>query len=103
MEERVTAYDTGTGRTTSRRPAVRRAGRTYTETKEAFKTTEFWAYIAAVVAVVVTAMVNDTSDGAAFGADRALACISLLTIGYMLCRGLAKAGSREPYTDNDDD
>jgi len=48
----LTAYDTGTGRTSSRTPAVRGGGRTYT---------------------------------------------------YLLCRGLAKAGSREPYIDNDRD
>jgi hypothetical protein len=41
----------------------------------------------------------DTNDNHAdyFRADRAWFYIVLLTIGYMVSRGLAKAGSREPY------
>ena len=97
----MTAYDTSTGKTTPR--TVRAVGRTYTETKEAFKTTEFWAYVAAVVGVIVVALINDSDDGAAFGAQQATLYISLLTIGYMLSRGLAKAGSREPHHDQDHD
>ena len=32
-----------------------------------------------------------------FAADKVWLYITLLTIGYMVSRGLAKAGSREPY------
>ncbi|HUR08536.1 MAG TPA: hypothetical protein VM347_38770 [Nonomuraea sp.] len=68
-----------------------------TETRPAFKTTEFMVYIAAVAAVVITAlMVGDDTRGAGgdpFGADQAIRYITFLTIGYMLARGLAKAGS----------
>ncbi len=78
--------------------------RRLTETKAAIKTTEFFVYIAAVLAVAITAfMVND--DGGAkggngidpFSALDALRYITYLTIGYMIARGLAKAGSREAY------
>jgi hypothetical protein len=80
------------------RSAARRAA---TETKAAFKTTEFFAYLAAVVAIIVTAFVVDGDENAAdpFNAEQAIRYLTFLTIGYMLCRGLAKAGSREPNTD----
>jgi hypothetical protein len=35
-----------------------------------------------------------------FRADKAWWYITLLTIGYMVARGLAKSGSREPYDDD---
>jgi hypothetical protein len=35
-----------------------------------------------------------------FRADKAWWYITLLTIGYMIARGLAKSGSRQPYEDN---
>lgn len=85
------------GQTIGRPPPGPHAEET-TETRAAFKTTEFMIYIAAVVAVVITAlMVNDDTRGPGgdpFGADQAIRYITFLTIGYMLARGLAKAGSR---------
>jgi hypothetical protein len=36
---------------------------------------------------------------ASFGADYAWRYVTYLTVGYMISRGLAKAGSREPYRD----
>ena len=70
-----------------------------TETKNSTKTTEFFAYIATVVAVVVTANVYDGNgtDGDPFGATTAMRYVVYLTIAYMLARGLAKSGSREVY------
>jgi hypothetical protein len=78
------------------------ARRTATETKASFKTTEFFAYLAAVVALVITASVvsGDGNTADPFNAEQALRYITFLTIGYMISRGLAKAGSREPYTEN---
>lgn len=80
---------------------VGRPRRLTTETKASAKTTEFFAYLAAVAAVAITAlMVGDTVDGGGgdpFGALDALRLISYLTIGYMIARGLAKAGSRDAY------
>ena len=73
-----------------------------TETKVALKTTEFFVYLAAVLAVVVTALVvdgeGDTADPV--NAEQALRYITYLAIGYMVSWGLAKAGSREPYTED---
>ena len=71
-----------------------------TETKAAIKTTELIAYLACVVAIIITAVVVDGDANTAdpFNAEQALRYITFLTIGYMISRGLAKAGSREPYT-----
>ena len=65
-----------------------------TETKSAFKTTELMAYIAAVLGVLIASAVVDVTD---FGAQEAWFYVTLLTIGYMVSRGLAKSGSRDPY------
>lgn len=71
-----------------------------TETKSAFKTTEMIFYVVVSIAVLVAAAVTDNgSDGQGFSAERAWLYVSLLTIGYMISRGLAKAGSRERYDD----
>ena len=73
-----------------------------TETKAAFKTTEFIFYVVATVGVLIaSAVVDATNTGEAnadgFGAHQAWFLVTLLTIGYMVSRGLAKSGSRERY------
>ncbi len=69
-----------------------------TETKASFKTTEMIAYVVAVVGVLVaSAMADGASD---FGTQEAWFYITLLTIGYMVSRGLAKSGSRDFYDDD---
>ena len=72
-------------------------GRSYpgAETKPAVKTTEFVVYVLAVVGVLLaSALVGDTEGrGDVFLADQAWFYVTLLTIGYMISRGLAKAGS----------
>ncbi|MFF5070504.1 hypothetical protein ACFY2R_04640 [Micromonospora olivasterospora] len=66
-----------------------------TETKNAFKTTEFWVYAASVAAVLIASyLVGKNSVGVdIFRAPQAWFFITLLTIGYLGSRGLAKAGS----------
>jgi hypothetical protein len=64
------------------------------ETKPAFKTTELVAYVVVAVAVLIAAAVTDSGrDGQGFSADHAWLYVTLLTIGYMVSRGLAKSGS----------
>ncbi len=70
-----------------------------TETKASFKTTELIAYVAAVLAVLIASAMVDSTD---FGAQEAWFYVTLLTIGYMVSRGLAKSGSRDYYDDNGD-
>jgi hypothetical protein len=83
------------------RPLVTDRGprRLSTETKAAFKTTEFFAFLAAAVAVLIAAAVVDNSDAGGLGARQAWLYVTILTVGYMLSRGLAKSGSRDPYDD----
>ena len=73
-----------------------RVARRGSETKSSFKTTEFVAYVVAVVGVLIASFVVSTTDAHEdyFRADRAWFYVVLLTIGYMVSRGLAKAGSR---------
>jgi len=75
------------------------AHRADTETKTAFKTTELWVYLLSVVGVLIASQVVGTEEGQNdyFTAERAWLYIALLTIGYMISRGLAKSGSREPH------
>ena len=81
-------------RTTRRSEPTRRLS---TETKASFKTTEFFAYLAAVVGVLIAAGIVDESNAGGFGAKQAWLYVTILTVGYMVSRGFAKSGSREPY------
>jgi hypothetical protein len=75
------------------------ARRLTTETKAAFKTTELIAYVVAVIGVLVAAAVVDNADAGGLGAKQAWLYVTILTVGYMISRGLAKAGSRDFYDD----
>ena len=70
-----------------------------TETKAAFKTTEFVVYVLAVVGVLLASYLVGDADGRGdvFLADQAWFYVTLLSIGYLVSRGLAKSGSREHY------
>jgi hypothetical protein len=80
-----------------RADVARPARRISTETKAAPKTTELFAYVLAVLGVLIASAVTDRSD---FGAQEAWFYITLLTIGYMVSRGLAKSGARDFYDDD---
>jgi hypothetical protein len=83
---------TGRGRVTARRET--------TESKPAFKTTELIVYLVAVLGVLIaSAMVDEKEDGQGFGAESAWKYVTWLTIGYLVARGLAKAGSYERDSD----
>ena len=73
-----------------------------TETKAAFKTTELIAYVVVVIGVLIAAQLVDESNAGGFGARQAWLYVTILTVGYMVSRGLAKSGSRDPYTDDGD-
>jgi hypothetical protein len=102
----LSTLDPDATRAGSRRgDAVTVAGRRRrsTETKAAFKTTELMAYVAAVVAVLVAGMIIDESDAGGLGARQVWLYVTILTVGYLLSRGLAKSGSRDPYWEEDGD
>jgi hypothetical protein len=79
------------------------------ETKHAFKTTEFWAMCGIVAGILIASYVIGQNDGNgspnsdAFPASRAWLYVAIVGVGYMVSRGLAKAGSREPYWADDND
>jgi hypothetical protein len=73
------------------------------ETKPSFKTSELVVYVLAVLGVLIASAVTGdegtNNGGDIFAADKAWWFITLLTIGYLVSRGLAKAGSRSSDTD----
>ena len=58
------------------------------ETKVSFLTTEFWAMVGVIAALLVAAQQADNFD-----APRAWTLVAAVAIGYMISRGLAKSGS----------
>lgn len=81
------AEDTDVSRVRSRRG---------NKTKASFKTSEFAVFVTAVIGVLLASYLVKATDGHAdyFLADRAWFYVVLLSIGYMVSRGLAKCGSR---------
>jgi hypothetical protein len=88
---------------------IRRDGRVRrltTETKQAFKTTEFWAMVGVVVAILVSAAAikgGDTSGTDEFIARQAWLYVAIVAGAYFISRGLAKSGSSDPYTESRDE
>ena len=95
-----TRTGTGTGRGIS---GVAR--RLSTETKHALKTTEFYAYVVTFVMILIAGNSIESDGGSPdhFAANKVWLYITILTVGYMVSRGLAKAGSRDPYWADRDD
>ena len=56
-----------------------------------------WAFT--VIGVLVVTYVNDS---ASLSNWHGWLLVSVLSAAYMLSRGIAKAGAREPYTEDDD-
>jgi hypothetical protein len=76
-----------------------------TETKQAFKTTEFWAFVGVVAMILISAAVikgGDTEGTDEFIARQAWLFVAIVTGAYLIGRGLAKSGVRDPYTDGRD-
>ena len=73
--------------------------RLVTETKSALKTTEFVAFVTVLVGILVAAAIVDQADAGGLGARQAWLYATILTVGYMISRGLAKSGSHQPYDD----
>jgi hypothetical protein len=71
------------------------------ETKASFKTTEFWAMVALVVSILLSAALIKGGDNGTdeFIAKQAWLYVSILGAGYFISRGLAKSGSYEPDAD----
>jgi hypothetical protein len=68
------------------------ARREIRETKPSFMTTEFWAMLGGIVAVIV---VYNAAADISLNLFRASLLATTLAVGYMISRGLAKSGSRD--------
>ena len=81
------------------RAAAKSDSRLSTETKAAPKTTELYAYVVVLVGLLLAGLMTKAGDGHddRLQADQVWLYASILTVGYMLSRGLAKSGSRDPY------
>ena len=92
----------------ARADQVRHTGvmrRLATETKQAFKTTEFWAMLGVIGAILVSAAVikgGDTGGTDEFIARQAWLYVAIVAGAYLVSRGLAKSGSSEPYENRDE-
>jgi hypothetical protein len=69
-----------------------------TETKPSILSTEFYAWVASVVGILIAAASVDNLN-----ARQAWLYVSIVTAGYMISRGLAKSGSHFPAIAEDDD
>jgi hypothetical protein len=92
--------DRDTRGTVTRRDTTRRLS---TETKHSSKTSEMYAYIAATVGVLLAGLLTKAGDGHddRLQAKETWMIVGILTVGYMISRGLAKSGSRDPYDADD--
>ena len=93
---RTPAREAGTQHNGDHAPARRLA----TETKASFKTTEFMAFVVVLVGILIAAAVVDEADAGGLGAKQAWLYVTILTVGYMVSRGLAKSGSSQPYDED---
>ena len=58
------------------------------ETKWALLTTEFWAMVGLIVAVLIAAAISDSLNDV-----RAWTLVAVIGTGYIVSRGIAKAGT----------
>lgn len=98
--------DMSTHETQQRRPTERRedggaldqwvgyGNRPWAETKPFFFASEFWAAVLLVAGILIAAAMNDNFD-----APRAWLYASIVGAAYVVSRGLAKSGTRDPNPD----
>ena len=101
MATRDVTRDSTAARTISdnRRNGTGAARRLATETKSFFKTSEFWAYLVVLAGILIAGNSIEKAEGGRdfFTADKVWLYATILTVGYMVSRGFAKAGVRDPY------
>ena len=70
-----------------------------TETKAGPKTTEFMFMVLFIVAVLIATYIDDNDS---LARENGWLFAAIVASAYMISRGLAKLGVREPYTDEVD-
>lgn len=73
--------------------------RAWRETKPSFMTTEFWAMVGGIVALIVLYNVTDNPD---FTLWRMTLLSTIIASAYMVSRGWAKSGSHDDYWERHD-
>jgi hypothetical protein len=87
--------------TRRRETTVRRVSPT--ETKHSSKTTELYAMVAVIAGILIAAWYVGRNGGVdEFRANDAWLYVAIVASAYMISRGLAKSGSRQPSTDEVD-
>jgi hypothetical protein len=81
------------------------ATRLATETKQFFKTSEFFIWLAVTVGILLAANSIEGEEGGVdfFNARHAWLLITILSAAYFVSRGLAKSGTRDPYWESSGD
>jgi len=69
----------------------------HSEARRSFGTSEFWIFIVMTVALL---MATYTESGDSLSREEGWRYAAALGVGYLLSRGLAKAGSSEPRVRN---
>ncbi len=64
----------------------------YTETRPSIRTSEFIVFLVTSLLMIIVAYTDE-----AFNVEHGMTLVAVISVGYMLSRGIAKAGSREPY------
>jgi hypothetical protein len=83
-----------------RRVVARPVRRWSRETKPSFMTTEFWAMLAGIVALVV---VYNVADNPSLDLWRTCLLATVIATAYIVSRGFAKSGSDDMPRDRDYD
>lgn len=78
---------------------VQRRTRRFTEAKAGPKTTEFMFMVLFIVGVLVATYIDDNDS---LGREDGWLYAAIAASAYFISRGLAKAATREPYTDEPD-
>ncbi len=60
----------------------------------------FFAYLAVLAGILLAGALVESPDAGGYGARQVWLYATILTVGYMVSRGLARAGSRDPYDDD---
>jgi hypothetical protein len=69
------------------------------ETKEFFKTSEFFVWALTAFGILISAAMVSEGDGSDFAASQAWLYVALVSFAYIVSRGISKAGTRRGYGD----
>src|SRR3954447_7095348 len=69
------------------------------ETKEFFRTSEFFVWALTVVGILIAAMSVSEGKGHDFAAAQAWLYVAIVSFAYIISRGISKAGTRRGYGD----